>query len=245
MSYHNFPRDQRHGTRGRYILGCRCDLCKNANRLAYHKRKALSDQMAHEANVLPEVWTTKAFRSRDGVLRERPWPGCTGVDAKTPCPTSSSINKASIGRRCGKCRNALSFNGLVPAGPVLKHLKKLSKQGVGYARVALAANYSRSGLHLLMSGRRTRLRALAAKRILAVDRTAIAAYGLVDIGPTKRQLKTLAAEFLTKTALAIELGSTADKPSMQIGVTGTGKITHQNAKKVQALVDKHQLDRDL
>ena len=33
------PDNFAHGTRSQYVLGCRCDACRESNRLAYHERR--------------------------------------------------------------------------------------------------------------------------------------------------------------------------------------------------------------
>jgi len=114
-----------------------------------------------------------------------------------------------------RCRSRLVWNGLVPADPVRGHLKQLSRQGVGYKSVAVAADVNKTVLAKILAGTRQQLRAQAARRILAVDRDAVADHALVDARPTWRRLRRLLAEGFTKHELARRLGSKARTPALQ------------------------------
>lgn len=186
--------DPSHGTRSRYVLGCRCEECRTANREAARERDA---------------------RAREAVAHIPLNPGgpCPGMDGQ-PCPQRRTLRKDSLGV-CKDCLHRALWDGLVDAAPVRKHLQKLSAQGVGYKSVADAADVGRTVLQRVMSGRKHRMRAQAAKRVLAVDAQAMADWGLVPAGETRKMLRELEAEYLTKGRLALELGYA--KPALQIG----------------------------
>lgn len=183
-----------HGTRSRYVLGCRCDDCKRANTEAYHERER---------------------RSFEAVAHIAPNPGgrCPGIDRKG-CPEKRRLVSRTVGV-CAACRKRAVFDGLVDAAPVRDHLRKLSEQGVGYKSVGEAADVGKTVLFRVMTGEKTRIRAQAAKRVLQVDAQAVADWGLVPAGETRKLLEELEGEFLTKGRLALELGY--QTPALQIG----------------------------
>lgn len=185
-----------HGTRSRYVLGCRCDECKTANREAARIR----DERAREAVAH---------------LPLNPGGPCPGFDGK-PCARGRTLNRAS-GPVCIDCLKLAAWDGLVDATPVREHLLKLSAQGVGYKSVGEAADVGKTSLFRVMTGQKTRIRKRAADRVLAVDAQAVADWGLVPAGETRKMLRALEEEYLTKGRLALELG--AKYPALQIGET--------------------------
>ena len=185
-----------HGTRSCYVLGCRCDDCKRANR---------------------ERWQERDRASREAVAHIPLNPGgpCPGIEGE-PCPRARTLSKLSLGV-CEECRRRTVWDGLVDAKPVRKHLRELSRQGVGYKSVADAASVARSVLQKIMAGTKRRIRKRARDRILAVDAQAVADWGLVPAGETRKLLEELEGEYLTKGRLARELGYT--RPNLQVGKT--------------------------
>ena len=220
-----------HGTRARYVAGCRCDECKGANRQAYHKRQArakeLAEQITTEKADAPQVWTAP-----DGTKKVRIYKrACPGVHGK-PCPHGSHLRKDSKGGVCGRCRMKLDWNGLVGATKARNHLRELSQQGVGYKSVADAAGISESVMDKIRSGKRKRIRAKTAKKILEVDAGAVADHGLVDAKETQQLLKEMLKAGYTRTDLAERLGSEAKTPALQLK---KDKVTAKNAQKVRKL----------
>jgi hypothetical protein len=183
-----------HGTRSRYVIGCRCDECKSAN--------------AEAARIRDE-------RAREAVAHLPLNPGgpCPGFDGK-PCAKARRL-KSNSGPVCKDCLQLAAWDGLVDATPVREHLLKLSAQGVGYKSVGEAADVGKTSLFRVMTGQKTRIRKRAADRVLAVDAQAVADWGLVPAGETRRMLRALEEEWLTKGALALELGYA--QPALQIG----------------------------
>lgn len=229
------------GTRAKYVaVQCRCAPCRAANCRYVKQRDALAKAAAREladdversrrrwvrerlslngtARAIPgvrypcpQVWTAP-----DGTTQTRVYArACAGVDGQ-PCPFRSHLRKDSSGEVCGRCRARLVWNGLVPADKVRRHLKKLSRQGVGYKSVAIAADVGKTVLADILFHGKPQLRAQAARRILAVDRDAVADHALVNAGPTWRRLNRLLSEGFTKTELARRLGSHARTPALQV-----------------------------
>lgn len=195
MSFqHKLGINPSHGTRSRYVIGCRCDECKTANREAVRDRDA---------------------RAREAVAHLPLNPGgpCPGFEGK-PCARGRTLTRAS-GPVCMDCLKLAAWDGLVDATPVREHLRKLSAQGVGYKSVGEAADVGKTSLFRVMTGAKKRIRKQAADRVLAVDAQAVADWGLVPAGETRKMLRALQEEYLTKGRLALELGYA--QPALQIG----------------------------
>ncbi len=160
----------------------------------------------------PQVWTAP-----DGTKRVRVYGrACQGVNG-APCRYGSHLRKDSSGDVCLRCRARLAavWNGLVSSAAVRVHLRKLSRQGVGYKSVAIAADVGKTVLADILFHDKPQLRAQAARRILAIDRDAVADCALVNAGPTWRRLNRLLSEGFTKTELARRLGSKARTPALR------------------------------
>lgn len=232
---HDLPpaESYQHGTRSRYVAGCRCSECRAANTRAYHERqqraKALAAEIAAPATPQPQTWTAP-----DGSKRVRMYQrACPGPNGRG-CPKRSHLRKDSKGGVCGHCRGLLVWNGLVSALPVQRHLERLSRQGVGYKSVAAAADVGVTILAGVMSGKRARIRAQLAKRVRAVTVDAIADHGLVAAAETWRLIDHLInEEWFTKAELARRLGMTT--PALQIR---KDRILAKTAQRVRALYRK-------
>lgn len=220
------------GTRAKYVQArCRCAACRAANARYYHERQAAAKALAVEivtpARDAPQRWTHPDGTSRVRLYKR----ACPGVDGR-PCRLGAHLRKDSTGGVCGACRGLLVWNGIVSAAPVLAHLKRLSKQGVGYKSVAASADVSVTVLQRVMVGTKTHMRAQAIKRVLAVTKDALADHALVRAGRTHQQLTRLLEEGFTKTELARRLGSKAKTPALQLRAF---RITAKTAMKVDRL----------
>ena len=184
-----------HGTRSRYVCGCRCAACKESNRVAYHER-----QRAELAAAL------EVPRRADGM--------CAGAGAG-PCPSGRKLRKDVAGGVCARCRRELVDKSLVSARRARAHLRALSAAGVGYKSVAAAADVSKTVLRMVLSGERRQIRHDAERRILAVTADAVADSAPVDARATWRLLEDLLARGFTRTRLARELGQRG--PGLQVG----------------------------
>lgn len=204
-----------HGTRSRYVTGCRCDECRASNARAYHERQARAKAAVAElaaprrAKLAPQVYTAP-----NGIQHTRLYKrACAGVHGK-PCPKGSHLRKDSTGTVCGNCRELLIWNGLVSATKVRQHLTRLSLQGVGYKSVAAAADVGATALSNVLRGRQNKIRSQSARRVLAITVEAIADHGIVNGAETWRLLDDLFAHGLRKSEIARRLGMKA--PAIQI-----------------------------
>jgi hypothetical protein len=225
------PERYAHGTRARYVSAkCRCDLCRKANTAYYHSRQAkareLAAAIAPVAGETPQIWTAP-----DGTKRERWYKrACPGPGNGVPCPRSSHLRKDSKGGCCRVCRELLVWNGNVWAAPVRAHLGKLSRAGVGYKSVAIAADVAFSIVQGVMSGRKKFVRRATADRIMAVTKDAMADHALVDAGPTWKRIHELLEIGMTKGAIARHLG--CGRAALQIR---RGKVLARTALAVRRL----------
>lgn len=108
------------------------------------------------------------------------------LDVGERSPHGTRVRYVAAKCRCTDCRRANTeyqrtraiaqvrgnSNGLVDAGPIRKHLLALSVAGVGIRCVSDIARVPRITLNEIKQGRRARIRALSASRILAVTRDA-------------------------------------------------------------------------
>ena len=133
-----------------------------------------------------------------------------------PCGTRL---KYLAGCKCLECKKANSayqqsrvkakqrgeWNGIVPADTVRKHLKKLSKHGIGYKTVADYAAVSSTTLSMIISGKRKNLRKLSERAILQVDKNCINDKTLISVNPTLFRVNRLKNEGFTESELAKRL----------------------------------------
>jgi hypothetical protein len=222
-----------HGTRARYVRGCRCADCRAANTGYAAKRAALVKGLA--AGIHGAATVMKPH----GDLVRRYKRACIGVGQ--PCPTSAYLRKDSTGDVCASCRARVAWNGLVDASPARAHLAQLSSVGVGYKSVADAASVAVSVVAKIRTGERTQVRAETARRILAVDAQAIADHGLVDAAETWRLLRALIADGHRKYKLAAALGQSAKTPAIQFR---GGKVLAKTALRVRKLHDALMAESD-
>jgi hypothetical protein len=231
-----------HGTRSRYVAGCRCDACRAANARAYHERRARAAAAAAElapaaVAVAPQQWTAP-----DGTKRTRIYArACPGIDGQ-PCPARSRLRKDS-GTVCGACRDRLVWNGLVPAGPALTHLNALSARGVGYKAVAAACDVGNSILSEIRTGQKTQIRRQTERRILAVDETALADGALVPARTTWRLVAELQQLGWTKARISAALGHAS--PALQIRKRMIRASTAAEVKRLHARVLARALEKRL
>lgn len=199
------PDGYAHGTRARYVCGCRCQPCRGANARRLRERDAVGQALAREISApptpAPQLWTAP-----DGSKRIRVYArACPGVHG-LPCPIRAHLRKDSKGGVCRACRGRLTWDGLVDAERARAHLFKLSRAGIGYKAVAAAADVAISVVAKIRSGERARIRASTERRILEVDRGAAADHTTVPARRTWRLIARLLEEGFTKAELARRLG---------------------------------------
>lgn len=118
---------------------------------------------------------------------------------KCRCANSNYETRRAAARRRGE------WNGIVDASPARKHLRRLSRRGVGYKTAADAASVARSTVAKVIAGERQRLRAQTVKRLLAVTPAAHADHSIVSARRTWRLIERLLEEGFTKRRIAQEL----------------------------------------
>lgn len=195
-----------HGTRARYVQGCRCADCRAANTTVYHERQRKSLEAVEGLEPPPPVPVEQKFTRPDGTVGTRVYlNGCPGPGGKG-CPGSRHLRTNSVGGVCHECRHKLVWNGLVPATRARNRLRKLSERGVGYKAVAAACDVGSTTLLKIVSGEKRKIRKRTHDAIMAVDDGAAADHALVPADRTWRMLRELETEFFTKAAVARLLG---------------------------------------
>jgi hypothetical protein len=118
-------------------------------------------------------------------------------------------------------------NPLVPADIARKHLRRLSRQGVGYKTAADAACVATSVVAKIVSGERTQIRRKTAQRLLAVTRMAAGEATLVPAGRTWK-------EGFTKARIAQAIGN--KMPALQINPE---RVTLKTVGRIERLVRRY------
>jgi hypothetical protein len=107
--------------------------------------------------------------------------------------------------------------GLVSAGPARAHLEVLRAAGGGTRAIAGAAGVARRSVSDVVSGRKARIRAETASRLLAVTVDDVNGQALVDAAPTVALLAHLVGDLGCSPAwIASQLGSRG-RPRLQVG----------------------------
>jgi hypothetical protein len=148
------------------------------------------------------------------------------------------------GCRCFHCRRANSdyererqaaraagdWNGIVDAAAARRHIRALSRQGVGRRIVAAVSDVALTVIQDVRSGKKRQIRARTERRILAVTPACRGDAALVSAAETWKRIEWLLEEGFTKARIAQELG--AKTPALQIR---RDKVTARTAAKVAAL----------
>lgn len=224
------PESYAHGTRARYVTGCRCDKCRAANTEAARERDRRAKEAALAYPSGPPVPVTKGKRTYKN--------GCPGVHDK-PCPTTSTLRSDSVGGICTKCRSLLVWNGLVPAKHARKHMARLSRRGIGRRAVQDTTDVAGSVLSDIVSGAKTQIRASTERAILGVDADAIADHALIDAQPTWARIRELKRLGFTQTEIARRLGYKNE--ALQLG---RKRILAKTALKIEKFYREVHLEGD-
>lgn len=135
----------------------------------------------------------------------------------------------SSGCRCDACRAANTayerqrarhrvYHGpdvLVSARRARRHLRALSRRGVGRRAVGAACDVGETTLERIKNGTKTQIRRSTEAKILSVDAQAMADSVPVDAGPTWKLLNELIDKGWPKAELARRLGYKV--PALQVG----------------------------
>ncbi len=202
-----------HGTRTRYVAGCRCDECRASNTARWHARRAQAAELASE--VRPSGPPIESTMMRDG--REVRIVRCPGANGE-PCVRTPATWLRGV-EVCLACiERATVWDGLVPADRARAHLRKLRREGVGRLAVVAASDVARTTLAEIASGACAQIRASTERRILAVDAGARSDGAVVDGQRTRTLIARMLARGFTRTQIARELGYRTR--ALQVGRTG-------------------------
>jgi hypothetical protein len=203
----------KHGTRSRYVCGCRCDACRASNAAYYHERqavcKALASAVTASGGPVTVAWTPPGQAQRTRTFT-RSCPGVLG----DPCAKLSHLRKDSTGGVCSYCRLKLGWDGLVDAAPARAHLEQLSEANVGRRAVHDATGCCTSLLMDIRAGRKKKIRRSTLNRILAVDVSARADASLVPAAPFWALVDQLMARGWRQYDLARAMGLAGTPPQM-------------------------------
>lgn len=236
FSTKNFP----HGTRARYTRKCRCAPCRKANADYYRQRKAAA--RAGAADLKPnrpkfEHSLTAFGRSTPDGRRQVVVnvAMCPGVNRRK-CVQGGAWLKNG-GPVCVACiERATVWNGLVGTTKVRRHLRKLSAKGIGRRAVAAACDVSATIIFEVESGRKKKIRAKTAQRLLAVDEGARADGSLVPGAKTYALLQGLFDRGFTLRWVTAALGASGTSaPVTQSMKRGREFITARSAADVERL----------
>ena len=178
-----------HGTRGRYVQGCRCRRCRKANRAHYHAKRGKAKEFTA---TLDRPWRKKLVLTTPSGER-------VIVTMKPHCrmPRGAGLVCGKAIRRdrkipiCEECERSVGWNGLVLAKPARLHILDLGLKGIGYKAVAEAAKVAYSVVAKIRSRERKRIRASTLEAILAVPDTITNDASLVQAGPTSMLIHDL------------------------------------------------------
>lgn len=147
------PIEYQHGTRARYVEGCRCQPCLNANR-AFESAVRAAGHLRYIVNnyQLKGQWRIVDRSTSKTVL--------VGSDELAVKAMRDSLNSDDP---------FASPNVLVDAGPVRRHLTDLSDAGIGSRAIAEASGVSMEQIANLRSGRCRTTRRRTAAPLLAVS----------------------------------------------------------------------------
>lgn len=205
-----------HGTRARYVSGCRCDNCRAANTRAYHDRQRRALERLAEIEAGPPAEPIgRAWTRPDGTQAVRVFKrSCPGTEIHG-CPWQSFLRKDSKGGICARCREELVADRLVDAARARRHIRSLSRRHVGRDAVAAAADVAVSVLAEIAAGTKLQIRTSTERRILAVDTDARADHAFVPAARTWKLIDKLLEEGFTRGQIAQRLGR--QRAALQFG----------------------------
>jgi hypothetical protein len=203
------PSKREHGTRAMYVAEkCRCDKCRESNRLYYHSRKNRALKLAaktvnEEKFGAPQKWTTPDGERLVRVYK-RACPGLT----KKGCPTHSHLRKDSKNGICGNCReHILTTHAYHSAKDSRDHLNMLSAAGVGVGAVMAKTGLSKATLQELRKGKKWVLPETE-RKILMVKTSDMAGGVMVDARATWRLIREMKVRFhIPKSEISKEIGN--------------------------------------
>ncbi len=218
-----------HGTRARYVGGCRCAECVQAQRA--WERERVRRRIASEGDVVPSGPPIVGTDAGGRVVKR-----CPGANGTTCVHRERGYLAQRAGGAClfrGKpvCAACVErhtiWNGLVPADRARAHLLALRTEGVGYYAVSAASDVPASVLTRILAQEQARIRASTERAILAVDTGARADGAYVDAGETNRLLAELRAMGFTLRELGALMGQAS-----QLAIGRQAHATARSAARV-------------
>lgn len=136
-------------------------------------------------------------------------------------------------------RKAYGVTLFVDPQPVIDHLERLAKAGVGWKQAAAIAGVSKSSVWKLRKGRSDKVRVETAKKLLAVE-PVLADGARIPAGRYFEALRVLQRRGWTKTDLGRWVHGNPDATALQLKGES---ITVAKAKRIVALVNLIEADR--
>ena len=192
-----------HGTRARYVSGCRCEECRAANRAYGKAREVRKHELASSVQVSgPPIPSTMIRKGREERIHR-----CPGVNGD-PCARGGLWLRAGL-PVCDRCLElGTVWNGRVDGAKAREHIAWLRKNGVGLHAIAEACGLVPVTLARIVREGST-LRRENERRILAVTLDARAPGALVPAKRSKQILTRLRRLGMRNRAIAIALGGSA------------------------------------
>ena len=206
-----------HGTRAMYVAEkCRCEKCRESNRLYYHSRKTRALELAAKTVTEVKPWAPQKWTTPNGVQEVRFYKrACPGL-TKRGCPSHSHLRKDSKNGICGGCReHIIATHKFHTSNEVVEHLEMLSAAGVGVGAVMAKTGLSKSTLQELRRGKKWVLPETE-RKILMVRPSDLAGGVMVDAKPTWRLIREMRLRFhIPKSEISKEIGNNGR--SLQLG----------------------------
>lgn len=149
-----------------------------------------------------------------------------------PCCEANRAYARMQTKRQRRIRDGKTDPVLVDAREARRHLRWLARQGIGLRTVEDITGLNRKTLAEIRDGTSQRTRPATAERILAVGKHRARDGAYVDAAPTWKLIDDLLAHGWTRSAIARQLGSTAEQPALQLG---RDRVTAANARAVAEL----------
>lgn len=148
---------------------------------------------------------SRGLRSAHSLAADRPHGDRLRYMAGCHCAECRAANSRYENERQKARRNG-DWNGVVDAAPARKHIRFLSRRGLGRRAIAAASDIREQTIQTIRRGYKTRIRARTLRRILDVTPDLLADHALVRARRLWSCIRRLQEEGYTKTRLAQLLG---------------------------------------
>ena len=218
-----------HGTRARYVSGCRCEDCRGANRDYAKAREIRMHELA--STVVPSGPPIPSTMRRKG--REENILRCPGVNG-AQCARGGLWLRAGL-PVCARCLElATVWNGLVDARPAREHIRKLQKQNVGIKQISDASGVATITISRILHEDDV-ARVSTVRALLAVTVEARADGALVPAARSREIVRTLKKLGMRQRQMIAELGGSSG--GMQFAKSKRVKLsTERKLERLLALV---------